>query len=157
MCAAGDGWIYDWQTLIAGLLALLAGGVTVWGTLRAANRQVKTANDAADRQIRAATAAADRAVAAAKEQTEAARNQTEVMRDMERKRISLEGYAFHAMLEAAMAAVVKDVAAARKLPGPNPRGHGDPYSIHAYAVRQRVKRAGFTELRLAFVRFGGQC
>jgi hypothetical protein len=51
-----------WQTLIAGLLALVAAGGTVWGTLAVAKRQVKAANEAADRQIKAATAAADRQV-----------------------------------------------------------------------------------------------
>jgi hypothetical protein len=27
MCAAAHGWVYDWQTLIAGFLALTAGGL----------------------------------------------------------------------------------------------------------------------------------
>jgi hypothetical protein len=67
MCAAAHGRVYEWQTLIAGLLALLAGGGTVWGTLRAANCQVKTANAAADREIKAANEAADRQIAAAQE------------------------------------------------------------------------------------------
>src|SRR6516164_2865387 len=95
-------FVDHWQTLIAGGLALLAGIVTVWGTLRAANRQVKAANDAADRDIKAAKEAADRQIAAAKEQTKAAQHQTAVTRDIERRRIAREGYAFHAMLEAAM-------------------------------------------------------
>ena len=43
MCAAAHGWFYDWQTLIAGLLALLAGVGTVVVTLIAANHQVKVA------------------------------------------------------------------------------------------------------------------
>jgi hypothetical protein len=79
MCAAAHGWIYDWQTLIAGLLGLLAGVVTVVGTLIAAKRQVN-----------------------------AVRRQTKVMRDQERLRIAREGHAFHAMLEAAMTAVIED-------------------------------------------------
>jgi F0F1-type ATP synthase membrane subunit c/vacuolar-type H+-ATPase subunit K len=70
MWAAVYEWFDHWQTLIAGLLALLAGVGTVWGTLIAANRQVK-----------------------------AAQRQTEAMRDQERLRITWEGYAFHAMLE----------------------------------------------------------
>jgi hypothetical protein len=146
MCAAVHGWFYDWQTLIAGLLALLAGVVTVvgtvWGILSAANRQVKAVNAAADRQI-----------TAAREQTAAAQHQTEVMRDMERRRIASEGYAFHAMLEAAMDAVIDDVAAARKLPQEEPSSRA--HSSQAYVVRQRVKRAGFAELRGAFLGFGG--
>jgi hypothetical protein len=69
---------------------------------------------------------------------------------MERRRLAREGYAFHVMLEAAMGAVIEDVGAARELP---PRQQGT-YTAEAYAVGQRVKRAGFAELRTAFVRFG---
>jgi hypothetical protein len=157
MCAAAHGWVYDSQTLIAGLLALLAGGGTDWGTLRAANRQVKTANDAADREIKAANEAADRQIAAAREQTKAAQHQTAVTREIERRRIAREGYAFHAMLEAAMSAVIADVEAARKLPPPSPSevARGNLQTREAYIIRQRVKRAGFAELRTAFLRFGG--
>jgi hypothetical protein len=145
------GWLYDWQTLIAGLLALLAGIVTVWGTLKAANRQVRAANNAADREIKAANEAADRQIAAAQGQTKAAQHQTAVTREIERRRIAREGYAFHAMLEAGMSAVVADVEAARKLPQPR----GNSPTREAYVIRQRVKRAGFDELRSAFLRFGG--
>ena len=142
-----------WQTLAAGLLALVAGVITVYGTLAAANRQVKAANEAADRQIKAAAAAADRQVAAAQEQTQAAQRQTAVTREIESRRIAREGYAFHAMLKAAMEAVIDDVEAARNLPFP---ATGDqPNSPEAYAVRQRIKRAGFGELRDGFLRFGG--
>jgi hypothetical protein len=123
MWAAVYEWFDHWQTLIAGLLALLAGVGTVWGTLIAANRQVK-----------------------------AAQRQTEAMRDQERLRITWEGYAFHAMLEAAMSAVIEDVAAARKLPTPPTR---EAHSPQAYEMRQRVKRAGFAGLRGAFLRFAG--
>ena len=38
------------------------------------------------------------------------------MREIERRRLAREGYAFHAMLEAAMGAVIEDVGAARELP-----------------------------------------
>jgi hypothetical protein len=150
-------FVDHWQTLMAGGLALLAGIVTVWGTLRAAKRQVKTANDAADREIKAANEAADRQIAAAQEQTKAAQHQTAVTRELERRRIAREGYAFHAMLEAAMSAVVADVEAARKLPPPAPSevARGNPQTREAYIIRQRVKRAGFAELRNAFLRFGG--
>jgi hypothetical protein len=56
-----------------------------WGTLRAANRQVKAANDAADREIKAANEAAGRQIAAAQEQTKAAQHQTAVTREIERR------------------------------------------------------------------------
>jgi signal transduction histidine kinase len=145
-------FVDHWQTLIAGGLALFAGVVTVWGTLRAANRQVKTANDAADREIKATTDAANRQITAAQEQTAAAQYQTAVTRELERRRIAREGYAFHAMLAAAMSAVIADVEAARKLPAPTSTG-GE--TREAYVIRQRMKRAGFAELRHAFLHFGG--
>jgi hypothetical protein len=135
-------FIDHWQTLIAGLLALAAGVGAVWATIKSANREI----------------------AAAQEQTKAAQRQTAVTREIERCRISREGYAFHAMLEAAMEAVIEDVEAARNLPSPGPLAAGialspshgpDAYSVQAYAVRQRVKRTGFTELRSAFLHFGG--
>jgi len=144
-------FIDHWQTLIAGGLALFAGIVTVWGTLRAANRQVRAANDAADREVKAAADAANRQISAAQEQTATAQHQTAVTREIERRRIAREGYAFHAMLEAVMSAVIGDVEAARKLPAPLSEGD----TREAYAIRQRVKRAGFIELRHAFLRFGG--
>lgn len=59
------------------------------------------------------------------------------------------------MLKAALETVIADVAVARTMSPPNPRGHGEVYSTNAYAVRQRVKRTGFAELRPAFLRFGG--
>ena len=44
-----EGWIqrwkvaqvfYDWQTLVAGVLAVLAAGATIWSTIRSANREI---------------------------------------------------------------------------------------------------------------------
>ena len=122
-------FVDHWQTLVAGLLALAAGVGAVWATIKSANREIT----------------------AAQEQTKAAQRQTAVAREIERRRIAREGYAFHAMLEAAMGAVIEDVRAARELPPPGPGMH----SVEAYAVRQRVKRTGFTELRSAFLHFGG--
>jgi hypothetical protein len=124
-------FVDHWQTLIAGLLAVAAGAGTIWVTIKSANREV----------------------AAAQDQTKAAQQQTSVMRDIERRRLAREGPAFHTMLEAAMGAVIEDVAAARELPPPQ-SSSSEPYSMQAYAMRQRVKRAGFAELRNAFVRFG---
>jgi hypothetical protein len=74
-----------WQTLIAGVLALVAGAGTVWATIISANREI----------------------AVAQEQTKAAQRQTEVTREIERRRIARERYAFYAMLEAAMGAVTR--------------------------------------------------
>jgi hypothetical protein len=66
-------FIDHWQTLIAGLLALAAGVITVVATMKSANREI----------------------AVAQEQTKAAQHQTEVMRENERRGIAREGYAFH--------------------------------------------------------------
>jgi hypothetical protein len=123
-------FVDHWQTLIAaltaGILALGAAGWTVWATRAAAKRQV----------------------AAVQEQTRAAQR-------ADSRRRANEAYAFHAMLVAATEAVIKDVAEAREIPGPPPPGQGGTHSTNAYVMRQRVKRAGFAELRTAFVRFGG--
>jgi hypothetical protein len=123
----------DWGSVIGGSLAVAAGAGTVWVTMKSATREI----------------------AAAQAQTKAAQDQTAVTREIERRRLAREGYAFHAMLEAAMGAVIEDVGAARNLPPPSPTSRNNMYSTQAYAVRQRVKRAGFTELRNAFVHFGG--
>jgi hypothetical protein len=123
----------DWGSVIGGSLALAAGAGTVWATIKSANREI----------------------AAAQEQTKVAQRQTAVTREIERRRIAREGYSFYAMLEAAMGAVIEDAGAARNLPPPSPTSRNHPYSSQAGAVRQRVKRAGLTELRNAFLRFGG--
>jgi hypothetical protein len=86
-------FIDHWQTLIAGVLALAAGVGAVWATIKSANREI----------------------AAAREQTKAAQRQTAVAREIERRRLAREGYAFHAMLEAAMEAVIEDIQAARQI------------------------------------------
>ena len=81
--------------------------------------------------------------------TKVAQRQTAVTREIERRRIAREGYAFYAMLEAAMAAVIEDVGAAQNLPPPSATSR-NRYSAEAYTVRQCVKRVGFTELRDRF-------
>jgi hypothetical protein len=122
--------IDHWQTLIAGMLALAAGVGAVVTTIKSASREVT----------------------AAQAQTKAAQYQIAVTREIERRRISREGYSFYAMLEAAMRSVTEDVGEARKMfAAPPPSGS----SGAAHEVRQRVKRVGFAELRGAFLRFGG--
>jgi hypothetical protein len=82
-------FIYDWQTLIAGslagVLALVAAFLTIWATIKSANREV-----------------------------EAAKAQTESTLLVERRRVAREGFAFAAMLEAAMKAVLDDIETARE-------------------------------------------
>jgi hypothetical protein len=95
--------VNPWQTLIAaliaGVLAVVAAGWTVWATIKLAKRQI----------------------AAAQDQTKAAQRQTEEMGEIEHRRIASEGYAFHAMLEAAMGSVIEDVKVARSLRQSYPR------------------------------------
>jgi uncharacterized protein YfiM (DUF2279 family) len=98
-------FIEHWQTLIAGLLALAAAVGAVWATIKSANREV----------------------AAAQELTKAAQRQTAVVREIERRRVARERYAFHVMLEAAMGAVIADVEAARNLPPPGRLARTLPY------------------------------
>jgi hypothetical protein len=133
MCSDPHWWVYvyTWQTLIAGLFALVAAAATVWVTIIAANRQV----------------------AAAKDQTKAAEHETAVIRDIEDRRLASEAFAFHSMLEAAMGRVIEDAQAAKAM-----RWHGTtgPELLEAYEARRRIKRTGFVELRSGLLRFGGE-
>lgn len=128
-------FIDHWQTLIAGLLALAAGVGAVRATIKSANREI----------------------AAAQEQTKAAQRQTAVAREIERRRIAREGYAFHAMLEAAMEAVIEDVQPAREIfPGQLDEFRlTEGYSLPAYQARRKINKTAFAELRDASLRFGG--
>jgi hypothetical protein len=121
-------FIDHWQTLITGALALIAGFGTVWATIRSARREID----------------------AAREQTEAAQHQTAVTRDIERRRIAREEYAFHAMLDAVMEAIIEDVEDVRTISTEEPRS-----SLPAFQATKQVKQVGFEELRGAFLRFGG--
>ena len=106
-----EGWIqrwklaqvfYEWQTLIAGVLALLAGFGTVAATMIIARRQIAASREEADRVI-----------AATRAQTEATFKQTEATVRLEDLRNAREALAFHAMLEAAMARVLAEATGAR--------------------------------------------
>lgn len=116
MCA--HGWLYDWQTLITGFLALLAGFFTV---------------------------------IAARIQVKAAQHQTDLMRDVEERRLASEAFAFHTMLEAAMGNVISDVEAARQFQ----ISDRQPRSAEAYKVRTSIKRTGFSDLKNGLMRLGG--
>ena len=147
-----EGWIqrwkvaqvfYDWQTLIAGVLALLAGFGTVAATMIIARRQIAASREEADRVI-----------AATRAQTEATFKQTEATVRLEDLRKASEALAFHAMLEAAMARVLAEAAWARKTyPRTFTQTTNDP-SVEAYAVRQCITKGAFAELRAACVRHG---
>jgi hypothetical protein len=111
-----------WQTLVAGLLAIVAAWRTIRATVKSADREVK-----------------------------ASQEQTAVALRLERLRAAREGFAFHAMFDAAMGRVLADSRDARaefSSPGQNP-------NVAAYIARTRFSKKAFTELRGACVSQGG--
>jgi endonuclease/exonuclease/phosphatase (EEP) superfamily protein YafD len=97
-----EGWIqrwklpqvfYNWQTLIAGLLAVLA----AWRT------------------IRATTKSADREVAASQAQTAVAQKQIATTLRLDRQRVAREVYAFQATIWAAMEHVLLEASEAESI------------------------------------------
>jgi hypothetical protein len=143
-----DMFLYDWQTLIAGVLALLAG----FGTVAAAIGAIWVTRSTAKKQIDAAREEADRVIAATRAQTEATFKQTEATVHLEQMRVLSEDRAFRAMLGAAMTRVRAEAALARKT-------YPDAFTsttnlFEAYAVRSSINKGGFAELRTACVRQG---
>ena len=129
-------YVFDWQTLIAGVLAFVAGFGTVVATMIIARRQIAAAREDADKVI-----------AATREQTETAVR-------LERQRVSSEALAFSAMLDAAMVRVLNEVGWARKT-YPQTLSQQEGASVEALFVRQCITKGGFAELRAACVRHGG--
>src|SRR3984957_17976903 len=147
-----EGWIqrwkvaqifYDWQTLIAGVLALLADFGTVAATMIIARRQIAAAREEADRVI-----------AATRAQTEATFKQTEATVRLEDLRKASEALAFHVMLEAAMARVLAEAARARRTHLPILTQTAG-LSLDGLVVRHCNTKGAFAELRAACVRQGG--
>ena len=134
---------YEWQTLIAGVLALLAGFGTVAATMIIALRQIKAAHEDADSVI-----------AATRAQTEVTAKQTETTVRLAHKRDEDEYDAFRTMLEAAMTQVLAEAAWAKKtypqLLTQTAQTAGS--SLDALTVRQSITKAAFAELRSACVR-----
>jgi hypothetical protein len=126
-------FLYNWQTLIAGVLAVLA----AWRT------------------IRATVESADREVDASQKQTAVAQKQIETTVQLARKRDEDEYDAFRLMLEVAMTRVLFEAEWARKA-YPEPFAPTtEKVSVEAYTVRQCITKGGFAELRGACVRQGG--
>lgn len=121
------GYVDHWQTLVAGLLALVAAYLTVRGTNKAAGREIAQAQ----RQI-------------------------EISLKIERRRTAASGLAFLAGLEAAMEAALTDVEAARGMLAKAKPLAANYFTPVAYEIRQRIKKTGFPELRTACLQFGGQ-
>jgi hypothetical protein len=121
------GELWEWQTLIVGVLALIAGVGTILTTRHAAAEQVG-----------------------------AAQRQTDEMRTMERRRIVREAYAFYVMMDAATESVLADVEGARKMIAASTAEPSRDRPRIAYEARTKVKQAGFPELRTACLRYGSQ-
>jgi hypothetical protein len=147
-----EGWIqrwklaqvfYDWQTLIAGVLALLAGFGTVAATMFIARRQIAVSREEADR-----------VVAATRAQTEATFKQTEATVRVEDLRNASEAEAFCVMLEAAMARVLAEAARARRTYLPILTQTAG-LSLDGLVVRHCITKGAFAELRATCVRRGG--
>jgi hypothetical protein len=140
-----EGWIqrwkvaqvfYDWQTLIAGVLALLAGFGTVAATMIIARRQIAASRDEAGKVIAATRA------------------QTETTVRLEQDRVAGEALAFCVVLEAAMARVLAEAARARRTYLPILTQTAG-LSLDGLVVRQCISKGAFAELRAACVRQGG--
>jgi hypothetical protein len=125
-------FLYDWQTLIAGVLAVLA----AWRT------------------IRATTKSADREVDASQAQIAVAKQQIETTIDLAQTRDAGEARAFHAMLAAAMTRVLAEAARARRTHLPILTQTAG-LSLDGLVVRQCITKGAFAELRAACVRRGG--
>ncbi|MFI5020888.1 MAG: hypothetical protein ACHQRJ_04445 [Alphaproteobacteria bacterium] len=123
-------FVDHWQTLITGLLALLAALGTIWVTIRAANREISAAQD----------------------QTEVAQKQIATTLRLERRRLAREAHAFFTALEAAMGILLENIEGALKI-FDGKAGVGQ--SPNAYRARQNVKQISFSELRDACLRYGG--
>jgi len=123
-----------WQTVIAGVLAFVAGFGTVAVTMIIARRQIAASREDADRVI-AAT-----------------REQTETTVRLERTRVLTEDGAFHAMLEAAMARVLAEADLAKKT---YPQGLATGAFDENVLVRQCITKGAFAELRAACITQGG--
>jgi hypothetical protein len=136
-------FVFNWQTLIAGVLAFVAGFGTVVATMIISRRQ-----------IAAARAEADRVIDASGEQTRATFKQTEATFDLQQMRDASEADAFHVMLEAAMARVCAEASWARNA-YPDILTQTTGASVNALAVRQCITKGAFAELRAACIRRGG--
>jgi hypothetical protein len=129
-------FLHEWQTLAAGLLALLAAVGTIWATRSTASRQIKAARKEADRVIAAA------------------REQTSATFDLARRRDASEAFGFYVMLEAAMARVLAEAARAKRTYLPILTQTAG-LSLDGLVVRRCITKGAFAELRAACVRRGG--
>jgi hypothetical protein len=112
-----------WQTLIAGVFALLGGGVAYIGALQAARRQVKAVNA----------------------QTSAVERQNEALKRADRHRIARERLDVARLLDASLEVIASNIARVRAFYGGPPNGHID--EPLANSIRQGIGKPGFKSLR----------
>ena len=124
-------FLYDWQTLATGILAVLAAVGTIWATIRSAKREID----------------------ASQAQTAVAQKQIDTTVRLERERVLSEAHAFRTMLEAAMTGVLAEAAWARKT-YPVAFKQTDEVTVEAGAVRQCITKGAFAELRAVCVKQG---
>ena len=137
-------FLYDWQTVIAGVLALAAAFGTVAATIIIASRQIAASREEANR-----------VVAATREQTSVTAEQTETTVRLERMRDASEASAFHAMFEAAMARILDEASWAKRT-YPNlmtPQEAGA--SPEALVVRNCITKGKARSRNCAPLAFGG--
>jgi hypothetical protein len=123
-----------WQTLIAGVLAVVAAVGTIWATIKSANREIE----------------------ASQAQTAVAQKQTETTIHLAQMRDENEFNAFRAMLEVAMTRVLAEAAWAKKtypqLLTQAASTDNNASTVEALTVRQCITKGAFAELRSACVR-----
>jgi hypothetical protein len=129
-----------WQTLFAGVLALVAAFGTVAATMIIARRQIVASREEADRVI-----------AATRDQTKVTAEQTATTVRLERMRDEGEAHAFRVMIEAAMTRVLAEAAWARSV-YPQLLTQTTGSSVDAHTVRTCITKGAFAELRGACVR-----
>ena len=126
-------FLYDWQTLAAGILAVFAAVGTIWATIRSAGREI----------------------AASQAQTAVAQKQIETTLRLDKRRAASESYAFHATIWAAMERVLLEASEAKSIflsAGATERAT----SKEAYKARRHFSKGAFPELRAACVKYGGR-
>jgi hypothetical protein len=126
-----DQFLYDWQTFIAGVLAVLAAVGTIWATISSANREI----------------------AASQAQTAVAQKQIDTTLRLERERVLNEDRAFRGMLAAAMTRVIAEAQFARETYATTFTAGGHS-SREAFAIRNCITKGAFAELRAACLRQG---
>ena len=92
--------------------------------------------------------------AAANGQIKVAQKQIEILQKAERRRIARESHAFAETLLASMKLVAEEVGEALRMAASVP--DDSAASVPAYDVRHRITKSGFSDLRAALIRLGGE-